>query len=300
MEIVEFGGWERCARFTSGSVEMLVTLDVGPRIIRLATLDGPNELAEYRKDFGKVGGTEYRSYGGHRLWTAPEDRVRTYEPDNDPVGVNEFHDGVEFVAEPRYTGLRRAIRVRPKDNGMFVLDHVVTNIGDSTETIAPWCLTVMATGGTCVFPQPPFRKHHEELLPASPLVLWHYTQMQDPRWIWGNRLVQFRQDETLGPQKIGAFVHQGWAAYQNHGNVFLKRFGADCASTYPDFGCNFETFAREDMLEVESLGPLTALHPGESAIHTEVWRLIVGAQLPADEPAALAVLTTWANELTLT
>ena len=33
----------------------------------------------------------------------------------------------------------------------------------------------------------------------------------------------------------------------------------DAAATYPDLGCNFETFTNEEILEIESLGPLVTL-----------------------------------------
>ena len=40
---------------------------------------------------------------------------------------------------------------------------------------------------------------------------------------------------------------------------------------YPDCGCSFETFTNADFLELETLGPLTRLHPGETVTHTERW-----------------------------
>src|SRR5579862_4195581 len=85
MEIVAYGGWKRCARIVSGQLEMIVTLDVGPRVIRFGAIGGPNELVEYPADTGKTGGDEYRSYGGHRLWIAPEEMPKTYYADNHPV-----------------------------------------------------------------------------------------------------------------------------------------------------------------------------------------------------------------------
>ncbi len=61
MELVAYGGWNRCARIVAGNTEAIVTLEVGPRIIRYGLIGGPNELVEYSKDMGKTGGDEYRS-----------------------------------------------------------------------------------------------------------------------------------------------------------------------------------------------------------------------------------------------
>src|SRR5688572_8385291 len=85
MECIPYGGWQRCARLTCGDTDLIITLDVGPRIIRYGLIGGPNELFESPKDMGKVGGEEYRSYGGHRLWIGPEDSLKTLQPENEPV-----------------------------------------------------------------------------------------------------------------------------------------------------------------------------------------------------------------------
>lgn len=275
MQIVPYGGWSQCARFTEGSLEVIVTLDVGPRVIRFGFQDGPNELVEYPGAMGLTGGSEYRSYGGHRLWTAPESPERTYEPDNLPVEYSTENGFHIFTTALGATRIRRQMRIRadgPPDR--VVLEHRVANLSDQPLEIAPWCLTVMAPGGTCVFPQPEPREHSEALLPAAPLVLWRYTDMADPRWTWGRRLVRLRQDAERGPQKVGARIEQGWAAYANHGNLFVKRFPCLPDALYPDFGCNFETFTRHDMLEVESLGPLVVLLPGQYSDHIETWHLM--------------------------
>jgi len=61
MESISYGGWAHCARIVSGNVEAIVTLDVGPRIIRLGVINGRNELHEDTAEMGKTGSKEYRS-----------------------------------------------------------------------------------------------------------------------------------------------------------------------------------------------------------------------------------------------
>lgn len=282
MEEVHFEGW-RCARFVSGNAEAVVTLDVGPRIIRVGFIGGPNFMHVAPETKGLKGGAEYRSYGGHRLWVAPEDWERTYVPENDPVEVEQEGSAAAFRSKPDRWGIQKEIRLspRPELDGFEVL-HTVYNRGSDSVELAPWCLTVMGTGGVCLFPQAPFVPHSEDFLPARPLVLWGYTNMQDPRWTWGRRVIRLRQD-VLPPQKVGAQVSQGYAAYANHGALFFKRFPFEPGAKYPDFGCNFETFTREDMLEVESLGPLTTLKPGGNVKLREAWYLIREFELQDDE-----------------
>jgi hypothetical protein len=74
-------------------------------------------------------------------------------------------------------------------------------------------------------------------------------------------------------------------------SLFLKIFAAKAGAAYPDFGCNFETFTNQDMLEVETLGPLRTLAPGESVEHEERWQLFGKTGTPpADDEDAL---TAW-------
>lgn len=291
MEVVPYGGWNRCARFVLGKIELLVTMDVGPRVIRLALMEGENELKEYASQMGQTGGQEYRSYGGHRLWIGPEDPVRTMQPDNDPVEHSVEGDWQVFRIEPDQFGMQKEMAVAVDESRQaFRLRHRVYNRGSEPKNpFTPWTITVMAPGGECLFPHAPFQPHPERLLPVRPLVLWSYTRLNDPRYTLGPGIVRFRHDPNGDNQKIGMPVEQGYAAYANHGNLFLKRFDYDSAADYPDFGCNFETFTRQDMLEVESLGPMQTVAQGAYAEHFETWYLLEG-QAPPEDTAEAA---TW-------
>ena len=299
MESISYGGWAHCARIVSGDIEAIVTLDVGPRVIRLGVIGGRNEFHEGANEMGKTGGNEYRSYGGHRLWIAPEDKVRTYQPENDQVTHNEEHGWLVFKPKADKFGIQKEIRIKPVGNGGYHLEHRITNGGSTSTHMAPWTLTVMAIGGTCLVPLEPFRPFPEQLTPARPLTLWTYTDFTDPRYIFGRRLLRLSQDKHYGPTKIGMGVNQGYAAYYNQPNLFIKRFSHLAHETYPDFGCNFETFTRQDMLEAESLGPLRHLQPGETVKHYEAWKLFANVELSEEEDAMAASLESYANEVSI-
>lgn len=279
-EKVIYGGWQNCVRLTNGKVELIVTTDVGPRVIRFGFVGGQNLFHEVKEELGKTGGNEWRSYGGHRLWHAPEQMPRTYAPDNGPVQYT--WDGQTLVLTQPVevsTGIVKQIEITlsPNENRVKLVHRLVNkNLWDIEA--APWCLTVMAPGGRAILPQEPYRPHSEYLLPARPIVLWYYTDMRDPRWTWGSRYIQLRQDPTVpkddrGKQKVGMLNKQGWMAYVLGGEVFLKRYGCDSNATYPDYSCNTEVFTNADMLEMETLGQLGKIPAGGSAEHVEHWFL---------------------------
>jgi hypothetical protein len=285
-EKVGYGGWPNCVRLANGKVELIVTTDVGPRVIRFGFVGGQNLLKEVKEQLGKTGGEEWRSYGGHRLWHAPEAAPRTYAPDNSPVKYSWDGKTLKLVQPVEAsTGIAKEIEITldPGQNHVTLVHRLINrNLWDVE--LAPWVLTVMAQGGRAIFPQEEYRPHPDYLLPARPLVLWHYTDMKDPRWSWGTKYIQLRQDpKAATKQKIGILNTRGWAAYWLNGDLLLKRFGYDPKATYADFGCNTETFTDPDMIEIETLGPMRRLPPEAKAEHTEHWFL---ERLALDESEA--------------
>ena len=283
MEKIAYRGWPNCYRLSNGLVDLIVTADVGPRIIRFGFPGEGNEFKEYADMVGKVGGDEWRLYGGHRLWHAPEAQPRSYFPDNGPVQVAE-HAGLVRVVQPAEatTGIQKEIDLRlSPDRAHVQVTHRLRNTNLWAVVLAPWALSVMAQGGRVVLPLPPRGSHEENLQPANTLTLWAYTDMADPRWTWGTRYIMLRQDPQIArPQKIGLMNPEGWVAYARNGHLFVKTFDYLRGATYPDWGCSVETFTNADMLEVETLAPLALLQPGTTVEHVENWWLFRDVPLP--------------------
>lgn len=286
LETLSYAGWPHCLQLSNGAMDLVITTDVGPRIIRCGFRGEANLFAEFPEQVGRIGGDEWRAYGGHRFWHAPEVVPRTYWPDNVPV---EHHwDGETLtLVQPKEesTGLSKSMAVvlDPERPRVWVY-HYLTNRNPWSIEVAPWAITIMAPGGRAIVPQEPYRPHAEALLPARPMALWHYTDMSDPRWRWGKRYVQLQQDPARESfQKVGMRNSAGWAAYVLGETVFLKHAAFMSEATYPDFGCNTELFTNAEMLEVESLGPLVSVSPGGTIGHTECWALHRASVGPDEE-----------------
>jgi hypothetical protein len=132
---------------------------------------------------------------------------------------------------------------------------------------------MMAPGGHGIHGFPPRGTHPEMLAPANPLGMWAFTHLADPRWRLLDRYLVLRQDPANPvPQKLGSFHPRTWGAYLLNGELFVKRCdAAGEPSQYPDMGCSFEMFTNADFLELETLGPLATLAPGEVVTHVERW-----------------------------
>jgi hypothetical protein len=281
---VEYKGWANCYRISNGEVELIVTGDVGPRVIRFGFVGGDNILKEFPEQIGKTGETEFQLRGGDRVWKAPEDPVATWAPDNVPVTVQITPNGV-IAREPvePLTGLQKEIEVNLAPSGTTVkVSHRITNHSLFPLEFAPWALTMMAQGGTVISGFPPRGHHPQNLEATNPLVMWAYTDLSDPRWKFTRKYLTLHQDpNNTDAQKLGMFNQNTWAAYLRNDQVFVKRTTADPAKQYPDFGCSFETFTNNLFLEIETLGPLTKLTPGKTVELVEHWGLFRNVKLDA-------------------
>ncbi len=276
IEKTAYKGWPNCYRVSNGEIELIVTGDVGPRVIRFGFPGGQNVFKEYADQLGKSGEPAFVLRGGHRIWVAPEQLATTWAPDNAPVRI-EINNGILEATEPvePTTGLQKQIIVKmaPSGNTVEVL-HRVKNTTPWTIEFAPWALTIMAPGGRAISGFPPRGKHPQVLEATNPLTMWAYTDLSDPRWKFTKKYLTLRQDaQAAEPQKIGSFNPRTWAAYLLGSDLFVKQLTADPSKTYPDFGCSFETFTNAEMLEIETLGPMQKVEPGKAAEHVERWSL---------------------------
>ena len=285
MEKISYVGWDNCYRLANDQVELVVTADVGPRIIRFGFIGRENMFGEIEGQVGKTKADNWMIFGGHRLWHSPE-AARTYYPDLEPVLVQEIENGMMVTQKPEpTTGIQKQMEITMKpDKPEVKVKHTLINHNVWPIEAAPWGLSVMDLNGTAIVPFPPRGKHPESMTPTSVLSIWPYTDLSDPRWGLGFRFVLLKQDpENTVPQKIGIFNSEGWAAYANHNALFVKQTPLQYDGIYPDLGVNFELFTNEMILEVESLGPLELIPPKGKVDHFEYWTLYDNVPQPKND-----------------
>jgi hypothetical protein len=282
IERIGYSGWKNCWKFFNDAVELIVLADVGPRVIWYGLRGGENQLHEVEQDAGRIGSQEFRLYGGHRLWASPE-VGRTYFPDNVAVTVSRQGNAARFTAPrehaPPGTKLQKEMEIELDPQGAGVrVTHRITNHDTAATELAVWAPTMMRAGGRAILPLP--ARHvmdKDHYLPVGVFGVWSYTDFADARWKLGTEFVQLTQAKNpngrFREQMGGIFNVAGWGAYFRRGTVFVKRAPVIAGARYPDGGCNFELFTNPEFLELETLGPLVELKPGETAEHEERWCL---------------------------
>ncbi len=247
----------------------------GPRIVRLIPKAlGENLLAETPDLTLDSPHGPFRLLGGHRLWHAPEVRGRTYVPDDAGLRVESAGDEVRLIYDEPHTGIRKelAIALHPS-MARARLTHRLTNVGLWPVELAPWAITQMRLGGTVVVPTggPP----GDDLLPDRLLALWSYSRWDDPRLRLTAEAIEI-DARPAPPFKLGTMSRLGRIEYQYGGLTFVKRWTPQPDRPHVDFGCNAEVYANDRMVELETLGPLVTLSPGETVEHVEEWEVTSG------------------------
>jgi len=312
----DYRGWPDTYRLANGQIEVAVVTAVGPRIIELKRTGGPNLFHVRAAEAGGHGEPDWVFRGGWRLWIAPERRATTYVPDNTRCAAEVLGGTTLRITGPPQpaAGIQKVVDVSlaERDPRVRVVSHI-RNVSDGPLTYAAWSLAVMRPGGRAFAP-----------LDVGPLdafdatrklLLWSYAEMSDPRYRFGDRLVQIDQSAVRpapagqsgrrdDESKIGVDSSQGWAAYLVDGTLYLKRFPHDPTGRYPDGGATVEIYSSAEFLEVEQLSPLTTIAPGEEIVFPEEWWVFGDVAVPPNEPAALQTLqplvdrtaTTWGKD----
>src|SRR5215472_694128 len=225
-----YKGWPNCYRIANGEVELVVTSDVGPRIIRFGFVGGQNVFKEFPDQLGKTGESDFQLRGGHRVWKAPEDPVGSWAPDNAPVQIELAADGLTArePVEP-LTKLQKEIEIHLAPSGTAVtVIHRIANHSLFPLEYSVWAMSMMAQSGIAITGFPPRGKHPIDLAATNPLVMWAYTDLSDPRWKFTKKYLMLRQNPDVSDaQKLGLFNPNTWVAYVLNGEAFVKQTQSD-------------------------------------------------------------------------
>lgn len=264
-----------CLVLGAGGPRVAVTTDVGPRVLSITLPDGTGEglLASLPAlTIDTPGQASFRMYGGHRLWAAPEVPSTTYLPDDHPPTVTQASDSVA-CSELQASGLRKTMRLAPGAESV-VIDHVLANESTEPVRVSPWAITMLTPGGEAWLP-----RWMDPLDPGGfqangALVLWPYTRFGDQRLVCGDPIIRvLAVAGSEGRVKVGLQGRPGWAAYRRGDSVLVKRVAWLEGEAYPDMDASIQCYSCGDFIELETLGPLVTLAPGESTTHRETWTL---------------------------
>ena len=268
----------KCVSFKAGNIKLLVTVELGPRIIFYGK-DGVNILFEDLEDTTNKGGEFFEKnlkgegiwhlYGGHRLWKSPE-YMDTYYPDNKPVDVEIGKDEAIFTSNKETTThLQKSIKIKMHEDGAVDVIQTITNKGDKKTTpISCWGLTVLDKGTKATIK---LSNKDTGFLPNRNIVFWSYTDIKDERINLTNDSLVIEQKNIVNPIKVGLYTEKEVIAKVNNQTFSVRVDKKD--GTYPDFSSNIECYTNNYIFEIETLSPMAELATNESLVHKEYWTL---------------------------
>lgn len=96
--------------------------------------------------------------------------------------------------------------------------------------------------------------------------------------------------EFESPFKIGFPNPRGWLGYWIDNSLFIKSASIFPDANYYDKGSSSECYCNDQFLELETLGPITTLAPGETISHVETWKLFADVERPDTEEDVAALV----------
>ena len=276
---VEAFGYKNCIALENKLVKVILDPNVGGRILTYE-LNGKNILFENPSLNGKTW-----KEGG------PTFEVSAGRFDIGPEKTTPFRASFFNTWKGEIIGKNSARLISPKDSILgvelireFYLDenssHLkcvqhIKNISDTIQNYAHWSRTFAKGGGICLVPLNPNSR-----LPKG------YANYQ-----FGTSLIDFNPPEEpalcvrdgileiLETPKHPKFVmdsNQGWIAYNTKDDLlFIKTFKANENTIYGDMMNNQVSiwYYKNEKCEIEPIGPIKTILPGEIVSFTENWYL---------------------------
>lgn len=295
-----FFGWDSLI-IQNQFVRLDVVPELGGKIMGFS-LHGLQILWHNKNSEGKIEtGQGYGSTGtfvnpgGAKVWPAPQGWKGEGEwpgPPDDVIDSAPYQferqDDTIVVTSPEDNGQGRtglqfthAYTVKGSNSKAF-LDLSMKNIVDRPVTWGLWHLATV-----------PVDRAFTLYVPVNSNDDWHvmFGDADNPQWLGvENGVFRARYDQRVG--KVGMKVREGWAAWHDEANgiVYAMLFPVEKGKNYPDGGSNFEVWTQgagsissngtnqtyeyspeSANMELEVMGPLTTLSPGQSTSMKVEW-----------------------------
>jgi len=307
VRVNDFVGW-KSVHLDNGLVSAAVVPDVGGRVLQFWLGEhaflfvNPHlagQLYTPEENWGDGTMASWKNYGGNKTWPAPQgwSGPDEWAGPPDPVldsgrfrtlNVEDLRAVVQSPPDPR-TGLQitRELILAPHA-AHALLRRTMRNVSDRQVRWSLWDVTQLECGdgrgavrpgcrmSIPVHPSSRFAQGFSVLYGPADNMQW---RTDDPS-VFG-----IEYAGMLG--KVGLDSQAGWVAFNDDSWTFLHQFEVDPAASYPDGGATVEVWTQGpgtaagidfdqaqlhgQFMEMEVLGPLVGLAPGEQASADLVW-----------------------------
>ena len=302
-----FLGWS-ALHLDNSLVHAVVVPDIGGRVLQFSLgghaylfvnqhLAGTLFSPEENRGDGTI--ASWKNYGGNKTWPAPQgwSGPDEWAGPPDPVldsgrfrvlAADAQHVVVQSPPDPR-TGLQitRELELEP-GAARAVLRRTLRNLSDRHVRWSLWDVTQLECGDGRGGVRPGCHMsvplHPASRFPGGYVVL--YGPSDNPQWRTDQAgIFGIEYAGRLG--KVGLDSQAGWVAFSDGEWAFVHRFEVRAGADYPDDGATVEVWThgpgiaagvdfgqqqlRGEFMEMEVLGPLEPLAPGQAASAAIEW-----------------------------
>lgn len=271
---INYKHYGKCLKITNSVVEIMVTIEYGPRIVKYGYVSGRNQFAEDVNNKISTSHGDYYIIGGHRFWHLPENKDRTYIPDNKKVEYESIFNGVRLIQEiEKWTQVQKIIEITFELSSSKVnILHKIVSLNAFDINISVSGITAMSKGGIEIIP---LEERKIGTMPNKSFVFWPYSNIKDSRVYFGDRYIAMKVCENVFENfKIGFNTNLSYAMYYNENELFVKQFKRDKNnSNYPHMGCSYESFIGINYIEMQTNSPIYTISTNQCVEHLEIWDL---------------------------
>lgn len=281
---ISYHGWTECFHLSNSLVEAVVVPAIG-RIMHFGLI-GESESAFWQNRemdglLPRADATKWANYGGDKCWPAPQSAWlqqtgRNWPPppafDAGPVQATVEGHAVVLASpiDPSFgVQMLRTVMLDPIHPRMSILTEFRKLQGPPVK-LAIWTITQLADPEAILVPvSASFPRGYQPLLEAEPAALERQ-----------GRLLSFRRN-SINFNKIGS--DSSCVAWLGK-NLALRIDAESGPGVYPDGGCLIEVYTNPDpqkYVELETLGPLQILRPGDQIRRTTSYTVMPRALFSA-------------------
>lgn len=277
---VDYHGYSRCVKLENEHCRVVLCHQCGGRVLEYSW-KGQNAMALNPKEAGKVydlAGKRGGAADGGRFDIGPEQVI----PRHPLLWVGPWKAEITGPRAARLTSLKdkatgvQIIRDFSLDAASSRLrcTQTIKNVSKETKHWCHWSRTFAPGGGIVVIPLTPGNRFPNHYVMYGPGPVMNFRP-KDPHIIVrdGHLLIT----GTPAQPKLGFDSQAGWLAYlMKNDLMFVKRFAVHPDRPYNEMaGLTISIwYYKDELCELEPIGPKENIPPGGSASFTEDWWLI--------------------------
>jgi len=297
-------GYDGCVELSNNSISVILDPNCGGRILEYS-LNGQNVIytdSQYNGWTYKPGGKTIGPPGG-RFDIGPEMLV----PKRLDLWLGRWT--AEIIGpraarltsvENTSTGVQLIREFRLDINSTHLsCTQTIRNISNSTKRYNHWSRTFAVGGGICLVPLTEYSRFPQGYIIYGPGPVLNYRHKEHPNVIVRDGFLEV--SGTPPQPKFGIDSYAGWLGYITKSNLlFIKKFPVYTDRVYGEVAAYTISlwYFKEQMCELEPIGPLETIEPGKSASFTEEWWLFPYNYPQQGEQVDLEALKTLVREKT--